>query len=897
MKKHTLLVLPLLIALVAVFTASAVAQITPAGTQIRNRSAATYEDMGGSTFNAISNEVITIVLPVYGLSILPDDSGDGPPPSVPAMTQNALAGMTVYYRYDLVNTGNASDNYTLAPNFDGVNSSMALAASDISIYNDLNGNGVVNVGEPVISSGGAPGVVGPVAAGATVSIIVSYAVPVAAASGQLAYAGVDGASTSDGAQIDLRNHHLTRVVNDAVMTANLTGAPGLVFPGDQITYTLSGTNVGNNVANGVTVPGVGTGVLLYDVIPVDAGGNPFPVFGAPAGLPAGGTALYLPVGSSTAGSPETWPWSTTAGFGDIAVGYLTTGAIITGQSYSFTYQVSVPTATPAGVLGNTAALVSIDNAVPTPNTVIVVSNNANVTIGVAADVVIGPQNNAGAGTAPGFNDDVQSIATAYAGTSVTFVNTVRNDGNAADRVNILRDGASTIPGTWTLLFLQSDGITPLADTGSDGIPDVGFLAPGDSANVVVRVVIPGNQPSGGPFDAVVRAQSTNDPGQSNLTADRIASVVSSGVNIGNYDAAPGTTNDALVSQNANPSTSVDFALDVINTSGGQDTFTLSSGVPGGWGVTYFADANGNGVVDATETTPIAFIGPLAGFAEAHVVARVSVPAGTPPGANPVSFTATSSNNPTSFDTIGDQVVVNSAASVLFTPDLGGSGTPGGTVSYTHTVTNTGNVGDVYNLSYVSSQGWTYSFFDALNAPLASIALAPGASATVIVHIAVPAGATLGTIDTGVLTATGASASDSATDVTVVVAGDLRLTKAVSPATDQPPGAILTYTTDYQNTGTSTLTSLVIVDARPSATQFQVGSESVGVAPAGVTAIVTEFSSDGGSTWAYAPVSGGGGAPAGFDAAVTNIRWVFTGTLDPGDASTAGVGFAVRIIAE
>ena len=440
-------------------------------------------------------------------------------------------------------------------------------------------------------------------------------------------------------------------------------------------------------------------------------------------------------------------------------------------------------------------------------------------------------------------------------------------------------------------------MTPLGDTDVDGIPDVGSLAPGDSATVVVRVVIPGNQPAGGPFDAMMRARSTNDPAQFNLTTDRIGSVVSSSVNIGNYDGVAGTTTDALVSLNANPAASVDFALDVINTSGGQDTFTLSSGLPGGWSVVYFADANGNGVVDASETTPIAFVGPVAGFAEANVIARVDVPAGTVPGANPVSFTATSSNNPASFDTIGDEVVVNTSASVVFAPDLGGSATPGGTTSYTHTVTNTGNVADVYALSYVSSQGWTYAFFDGANAPLASVALAPGASATVVVRVSVPAGATLGTIDTGVLAATGASALDTATDVTVVVAGDLNLTKAVSPATNQPPGAILTYTTDYQNTGTSTLTSLVIVDARPSDTQFQVGSESTGVAPATVTAIAAEFSNDGGLTWGYTPVSGGGGAPAGFDAAVTNVRWVLTGTLDPGGASTVGVGFAVRIIAE
>ena len=36
--------------------------------------------------------------------------------------------------------------------------------------------------------------------------------------------------------------------------------------------------------------------------------------------------------------------------------------------------------------------------------------------------------------------------------------------------------------------------------------------------------------------------------------------------------------------------------------------------------------------------------------------------------------------------------------------------------------------------------------------------------------------------------------------------------------------------------------------------------------------------DGGATWTYTPASGGGGAPAGYDRNVTNIRWLFIGSL-------------------
>jgi len=894
--KHLLLPL-MLTAVLSLPVASAFAQTTPAGTQIRNRASATYQDLSGNTYTSLSNEVITVVLPVYGISILPDDSGETPP-ATPALAQNAIGGQTMFYSYTLTNTGNDADSYTLAPLIDAANTTMTLGLANVSIYHDVNGNGVVNAGEPVISSGGVPGNFGPLAANASASLIVTYQVPGTAAAGELAYVGVQGTSVGDGGEVDTRNYHLTTVVADAVLTANLAGAPALVYEGDQITYTFTGSNAGTQSANGVNVASVGlTGVLMYDVIPTNpASGNPLPIFGVPAGAPAGGTAVYLPSGSSLAGSAETWAWSTTPAAGDIAVGYITTGVLVAGQNYSFIYQVTVPVGMTPGVLNNTASVVYVDNNVVTTDPTLVVSNNAPVTVGTIANVLIGPAGNPGAGTGPNFDDDVQSVATAYANTAVDFTNTVRNDGNTTDAINVLLDGSSTVPGTWSVLFYQSDGVTPLSDTDFDGNQDVGPLAPGATADIVVRLLIPGSQAAGGPFDAVVRAQSAIDPLETNLTTDRVLAVLPAGVDIGNFDGVAGTTNNALLNQNTNPATTVDFALDVINNGGSSDNYALSSSVPGGWTATFYLDANSNGVLDAPELTPVVATGPLAAGAEANLIARVAVPVGAAPGVNPTSFTATSSVNATQSDTIANTVTVNAFASVLFDPDNAGNATAGGTISYPHTVTNNGNVGDTFDLTYASSQGWGYVFLDATNTPIASVTLGTGASANITVRLTVPAGTALGTVEVGVLTATGqvTFATDNATDVTTIVAGNLSLTKSVNPGGAQVPGTDLTYTVDYQNLGASTLTTIVIYDAVPTWTQFQVGSATSGTAPASITGITIEYSDDNGATWTYAPASGGGGAPAGYDANVTNVRWVFAGNLLSGASSTAGIGFTVRI---
>ena len=66
------LVLPVLVLALTLFAANAQAQ-TPAGTTIRNQASATFQDAVGNSYSTTSNEVITIVLPVYGVSVLPGD--------------------------------------------------------------------------------------------------------------------------------------------------------------------------------------------------------------------------------------------------------------------------------------------------------------------------------------------------------------------------------------------------------------------------------------------------------------------------------------------------------------------------------------------------------------------------------------------------------------------------------------------------------------------------------------------------------------------------------------------------------------------------------------------------------------------------------------------------------
>lgn len=109
--------------------------------------------------------------------------------------------------------------------------------------------------------------------------------------------------------------------------------------------------------------------------------------------------------------------------------------------------------------------------------------------------------------------------------------------------------------------------------------------------------------------------------------------------------------------------------------------------------------------------------------------------------------------------------------VTVTPDRS-TGTPAGvTVTYAHTITNTGNLTSTYDLLAHSSKGWTTEIRRADNGQLVSaLTLAPGASLDVVASLAVPTNAADGVKDTLTVTATHvteSAVSGTATDLTTV----------------------------------------------------------------------------------------------------------------------------------
>jgi len=890
--------------------AMAYAAGTPAGTQIKNQATAQYLDANGNPQVSTSNEVITIVLPVYGLSITPNGTT-----AMPGQEQTATSGTTVYYPYTLTNTGNADDTYDLATAVDG---SSTFTPLNITIYLDSNGNGVVDAGETATAN------TGTVHADESIHLIVAYDVPATASAAQFALVNLTGTSTNDGTKIDDNNWNKTTVVVDAVLTVHKSASPLSVDPGDTINYTISGGNTGNAATvprtfNNIDTDGDGTtnpgqlGLLIKDVIPTNTSvkGTPATDFGAVA--PAGSTRLYGYNNSnwSTNGNLAGWGGTTAID----KMGMFVVGTLAARQSYEFNWNAVVDSTAPVGNISNQAT-VDWENSAGTQDDT--PSNTTLTAVDASYNVEIGP-NGDSAGTGAGnytsgtymvnYASDISTITNGMAGTTLAFTNTIKNTGTAQDIFNITTAWtANPIAGASVTLY-KADGVTPLGDANSDGIPDVGPLAANGEVNIVVKIFIPGNTTDDALYhDVTITATSTEDGTQTDTTVDRIDSILAAVMDITNNN----VSGETPYSQVASPGISLTYPLTVTNGAGlggAADTYHLSQtqALPANWTVEFYPDTDGNGIADPG-SLPISSTPSIAANGSYNYVAVVSIPegqtpvgdgdpVGTPADGQLLTFRAEGVNSGL-FDTQNDYAEVSTVYNFTFEPDNSGTTTPGGTVFYKHLLKNNGTVSQSFTVGldagYTPRTGWLYTFsLDGItySESVTITNLAPGATQEIWVRVFVPAGETIDISEIGKVRATNTtSGADGAyktrTDITTIVNANLQLVKSVTSRDINggginQPGDELTYTVDYQNLGSETITAVYIYDAIPTYTGFKVGSATP----------PEEYSDDNGATWVYATIPGGGGAPAGYDYNVTNVRWNI-GSVAAG--ASGSVSFTVMI---
>lgn len=806
-----------------------------AGTVIGNQASATYTDGSGTSRTATSNTVQTIVQQVAAMTLTANGSLTAGP------------GAQVVFPHTLTNTGNGTDTFSLTA-IDQGGDSFDFGAGNIQIYADADGNGVPDNATPISSSGA-------VAAGVIFQFVVVGNVPGTATATQTGLILATGTSVFDGT-VTASNTDTTTVSTNAVIAATkamsvTSGAPG----SGPHTITLTYTN------NGL---GTGTNVTLTDIIP--------------AGMTyVGGSGRWSTTGATvltdlSATDPQgTAPDTIIYDFNVTSPNRVTAviNQIPAGFSGTVTFQVTINSPQAAGLINNTAVNSYNDGAANVgPFNTNTVGFTVTQTVGVTAN-----DNPLQAGDV--LLDDIVDVPTAGQGATVIFNNRITNTGNGTDTFDVTL-GASTFPAGTSFVLYQSDGVTPLTNSGGTAAPDTGPVASGATYTVVVRATLPAGASGGGPYTVTKTATSVADSLISDTVVDRLGTITTQSVdlqNSGGVGAGPGPEVSPVTTISANPGATATFQLIVNNTGGAADSFDLAAStdstfaaitLPSGWSVV-FRDVS-SAVI--TNTGTIAAAGSVTVNAEVIVGAgQAAIP---PPGQS-IFFRALSPVTG-ALDRKHDAVVVNTVRSLTNTPNNTGQVFPGGSFVYAHTLTNNGNVvegngiGSATSLSLTNDQaGWTSAVHwdqnnngvldgsDPVVSDLTFLSggtagLAPGESVNLLVQVVAAAGAPIGQVNTTTLTATttgvintvAAPAPAAATDQSTVLAGQITLLKeqaldATCDGTpDTPyaagsitagaiPGACIRYRVTTINVGAAGANSVVVTDSTPPNSVFDDGS--------------------------------------------------------------------------
>lgn len=914
---------------------------TTAGTQIKNLATVTYEDAAGNVYSAQSNEAIVTVAQVYSATLGTDTD------------RTAAPGQTVYIPYILTNTGNGDDTYDFSA-VNGIVGGDSIDSGNIVVYNDVNGNGVPDSGEPVLSSA-------TIGASDIVNIVVAVDIPTTATEGQTlgitltanAYAGTAAAIPDSVTDLspgkgrdtkDSTNESLITITGDAVLVTTKSSVHNPAS--NRITYTITVKNNGNSTAKNVVIfDGLPANTTLYD-IGVSAGllESNGDTLNQTDLIDENAIGLDLNADGDTTDSNET-----TLGL-DINNDGDTNDTLITGvyaidselapqTTVSMTFTVEYNPAVLGGgyIVRNTGFASGdsdndgiADSLVPTNTVQDAISPNYGVTI-----------SDTGTGQAAGINDggdddglpnDDQFVDQAAAGSAVWFANIVTNTGNSNDIFELSVSSGNFPTGT-VFTFYDETGAVQLTDSNGSGV-DTGVIASNGSKTIMIKATLPATASGAAPapateYEAIVSAVSSSDPAASPAsdTANiSLGTIITASADIHNTaNGNIGSDEDplgaapyaAITTYTGTTGTTVTIPLYIDNESGGSDSYLLNYGssfdgttlnpMPSGWSVEFFiGDGNGQATGSAISSTPVI----PGGDTDFEIIAVVSIPAdptkaidnllydndgdGTDDfldgnvdgddvdgdGDYPIFFQILSLNTGAT-DIKLDSIDVSANRSLSLVTPGSNQVEAGGTVNYSHTLANNGNLSEVIELVSTNSQtGWnhtltidtdgngstdteignlipgtiqvqqangvviTVTITDDDSDGNPELTLDPGFSIPLSATVFAPANAAPGQVDSLTITATNTDTaagapSASVTDQTNVINGQVRIEKTVAVDTDcdgdadssfaavqtvgVEPGQCAIWQVIAENQGAVDAFNVIVTDAVPPFSDYQVGS--------------------------------------------------------------------------
>jgi trimeric autotransporter adhesin len=539
-----------------------------------------------------------------------------------AVSVNSGAAGTGPYTYTLTYTNTGNSTATAVKLTDTIPTGMSMVANSglwsVTGATALN-NATATYGTApnqitydfgVTTSNVVTAVVSNVAAGQSGTVSFKVNVLAAATPGAINNTALLAYNDGSGATINASSNVVPFTV---LQTANVT----------MVGATVASANPGSTVAFPNAVTNAGNGTDTFNMT-LSAGnfpsGTSFVLYKSDGSTPL--------IDTNSDGIPDTGPLAAGATYNVVVKAVLPASASGTGP---FTVN-----KTARSTVDNTKSATVADTLTAITAATVDVTNNAPIGgVGVV-------------GTGAGPEAAAQVTKATNPGTTTTFVVVTNNTGPIADSYNL---GASTVstfattslPAGWTVVFKADGGAGNCSTTGAT-VTNTGTVNAGTSATVCAVVTVPAGF-AAGTRDLYFRAQSPATGAQDtihdavNVNAVRALSLAPN--NTGQVFPGGSTVYTHTLTNNGN----------VVEGNGTVSTVTFTGAdSQAGWTSVFYYDANGNGVLDATDpVVPAAGLqgvlaGGLAAGQAVTIFNKVTAPSGVAAGVvDTTTLTATTAN--------------------------------------------------------------------------------------------------------------------------------------------------------------------------------------------------------------------------------------------------------------